>query len=125
MITIILEPVSDGSTLRYVPHNMSNQRMNWRKKNEWNKAWKAEVSYQIMENKLKRDKKEFADVHIVFFTIRKMDKDGAYNAAKPVVDGLVEAELIEDDSEEHIDLKVSQIKVGKVKEQKVIIHILG
>ncbi len=123
MITIILEPVSDGSTLRYVPHNMSNRRMHWRTKNEWNKAWKAEVGYQVMEHKLKRDKKEFADVHIVFFTIRKMDRDGAYNAAKPVLDGLVEAELIEDDSEEHIDLKVSQIKVGKVKEQKVIIHI--
>ena len=124
MITIKLEPVAVGSTLRYTPHNMSNYRMHWRTKYAWSKAWKEEVGYQIIEHKIKRDKTKFATVNIELYTIRKMDKDGMYNSIKPVVDGLTEAGLIEDDSEEYIDLTVSQIKVHKVKEQRVVINIL-
>lgn len=108
---------------RSVPMNMSNQRMHWAIKNKWTRAWKDEVRAALMMIKkpkilpLKR-----ANIKITFYACNLMDHDGAYNAAKPLLDVLKESGVIIDDSPKFIELKVEQIKVGhRIKEKTTIL----
>jgi Holliday junction resolvase RusA-like endonuclease len=114
---------------RAIPHNMSNQRFHWIVKSKWARAWKDEVKKAFYEDaqrdvfKLTKAPFEKSKVEVVFYACRLMDRDGAYHAAKPIIDGLTEIKIIADDSEEFIDLKVSQIKVKHLNEQRVEIEI--
>ena len=111
---------------RFIPHNMSNQRMHWTKKKKWTDAWKQEVSGQvaIQRHNLKLPLYK-AVITIVMYVVREMDYDGAYNAVKPILDGLKIdcAGVIVDDSPEYIDLVVKQQKVKHYLEQYVEITI--
>lgn len=49
-----------------------------------------------------------ARVTIVRYGIRKLDRDNLYGSVKPVVDSLRVHGFIEDDDEEHLDLRVRQ-----------------
>lgn len=117
---------------RRTPHNMSNQRMHWVVKGKWGQAWKDEVLAAVLNwrkgaansGKWPFDKHQKAKVMVKMSKVALFDTDGAYNAAKPVVDGLKLAEVIEDDSTRHIDLKVEQIKVDHKKEERVEIEVL-
>lgn len=122
---IELGPVCVGSTVRRTPHNQSNMRMHWAQKHKWNKAWKEQVGWKVRESGILKaqDCRLFASVSVVLYKTRLYDRDGAYNAAKPIVDGLTEVGAIQDDSQEHIDLRVLQEKVSKKSEEKVVIHI--
>ncbi len=112
---------------RYIPFNMSNQSMHWSKKYQWSNAWKEEVMQAV---RLKRNGEKLpfktARVQIIFHTIKLMDYDGAYNAAKPILDGLKQdyAGVIIDDSPKYIDLEVKQNKVKHLKDQFVEIFII-
>ena len=64
-----------------------------------------------------------AVITITLFTARLMDYDGAYGSVKPLLDGLVGAGVIRDDSPKYIDLEVKQTKVKHIIEQKVTILI--
>lgn len=122
---IELGPVYVRGKLRRTPHNMSNMRMHWAQKSQWNKAWKEQVGWKVLESGLLKaqDCRLFASVRVVLYKTRLYDRDGAYNAVKPIVDGLTVVGAIPDDSQEHIDLHVSQEKVQKKSEEKVVIHI--
>lgn len=117
-----------GEKCRFIPHNMSNQRMHWSEKKKWTDAWKEQVFYnsKLAESSSDDLPFKFAKVKITLYTIRKMDKDGAYNACKPIIDGLKKdcADIILDDSPEYIDLEIVQNKVKHLKEQGVEINIL-
>jgi len=92
--------------------------------------WKDEVAMSWMISKTNY-KKEVLDqlplkkskVWIQFFAMRFMDYDGAYNAAKPVIDGLTKCGIIFDDSPKYIDLKVEQIKAKNKADERVEILI--
>jgi hypothetical protein len=124
-MTIELGPVYVKGKIRYTPHNTSNQRWHWRVKYQWNKAWKEQVGWRVLESGLlkRQDCRLFARITIVLCNIQHLDRDGAYGSAKPILDGLTEIGAIPDDSDEHIDLTVKQQKVSKIKDQKVIIEI--
>ncbi|MFH2013545.1 MAG: hypothetical protein ABIJ17_01075 [Patescibacteria group bacterium] len=106
---------------------MSNQSMHWREKYEWCKAWKEEVYGQVMiiRNKLGKLPLLNPKITIVFHVVRQFDLDGAYNAAKPILDGLKVdwAGLIVDDSPKYIELSVKQTKVDHKVEERVEIII--
>lgn len=62
-------------------------------------------------------------ININFRVCRRMDRDNAYTAAKPILDGLKLAGLIIDDSEDHIELKVTTEKVFHKADQRTEIII--
>lgn len=107
---------------RSVPMNMANQRVHWATKSKWTRAWKDEVQIAIAQNTEPKIKSKKPKVLIKLYQNKLMDYDGAYSSVKPVLDGLTEQGVIEDDGPEYIDLKVEQIQT-KIKEQRVEILI--
>ena len=104
---------------RYTPFS-PNKKMHWGTKYKWTTAWKEEVKWAVYQCKNRpRKPLEYTKVNIILHTIKLQDKDNAYASVKAIVDGLTEAEVIKDDSTEHIDLTVSQNKVAHVNEQYV------
>lgn len=114
------------NTCRRIPHNMSNQRMHWAKKNRWNSEWKDAVGWEVNLQRKQFGKLPllFAKIQVVIHAVRLMDYDGAYNAVKPLIDGL-KGSVIVDDSPAHIDLKVVQKHVASYAQESVEIHISG
>ncbi len=110
---------------RKIPHNMSNQRMHFYEKNRWNNAWKEEVATQVMLSRKQFGKLPLknAQIQVILYSARHFDLDGAYNAVKPIVDGLKMncAGVIIDDSPKYIQLEVKQIKVAKKEERVEVI----
>lgn len=51
------------------------------------------------------------NVHIALHRVRLLDRDNKWASVKFLVDGLCKAGLIKDDSEQDIDLRVTQTKV--------------
>lgn len=114
-----------GREWRSIPKNMSNERLHWTIKNKWTQAWKQEVEEAFLEQgRLPRPRYDKSSVTVKFYACRQFDRDGAYHAAKPVIDGLTESGIIIDDSQEHIDLKVEQIKVNHKCDERVEIEII-
>lgn len=111
---------------RAVPINMANHSCHWSIKSEWTRAWKASVAIAFYKNKSKfgvlplQDKPQ---IIVQFFHVKQFDKDGMYNAAKPVVDGIKDLGIIKDDSTKHIDLIVKQKKVRTSNDEITIITI--
>jgi Holliday junction resolvase RusA-like endonuclease len=60
---------------------------------------------------------------ITRFGVRQLDRDNLYGSMKLPIDGLRAAGIIEDDTEEHIDLTVKQERVSSWKDQRVEIAI--
>lgn len=102
-----------------------NRRLHWRARSALNIAWKNHVYWHVMEQKTKMGKMPYpwTDIKIIYYACRPMDWDNAYTSAKPLVDGLKVAGVIEDDSPKHIELLVRTIKVAHLKEQKIEIII--
>lgn len=62
-------------------------------------------------------------VSIVMYRVRLLDKDNAYGAAKPLIDCLRKIDLIPGDSEDEIQLIVSQEKVAHRIDQHTNVSI--
>lgn len=112
---------------RYVPHS-PNTRMHWAEKHRWTDAWKEEVYYSWREHELYQEMKDELPmkkpiVFITYYTCHPMDRDNLYGSAKPVIDGLTEAGIIRDDTEDDITLKVIQKRISTKKEQRVEIKV--
>lgn len=87
-------------------------RMHWamrsRLKSDW--MWMLKIAGRdVGLNKL-LEKVPFKKVTIVSHRKRLLDKDNAYGASKIPLDAIKELGWIEDDSTEHIKLKVEQVK---------------
>lgn len=136
---VILYRKTQVPLTRRVPHNMSNMRFHWSLKNRWKKLWQHEVEMQVMVNKRKFGKLplNYPTIEFVLYMVSQFDKDGAYSSVKPLLDCLqVEkgrdkagfpipgAGIIKDDKQECVDLKVRTEKVGKRKDERVIINIV-
>jgi len=61
-------------------------------------------------------------VVIAQFRTRKLDRDNLYGSVKELVDGLVASEIIQGDSEEEIELLVTQ-QIVKKNQIKTLIEI--
>lgn len=110
---------------RYIPHSL-NHRMHWSKRSKWNKAWKDLVYWSIMERRKELGiiPYKFASITIVHHTCHPLDRDNAYTAAKSIIDGIVLAGVIPDDTDQYLDLKVQVNKISTLKDQGVEIQIL-
>lgn len=113
---------------RSIPKNMSNARLHWAVKSKWTNAWKTAVMEQVALQRTKLGKLPipYAKVTITFYATHLMDYDGAYNAAKPLLDALKSkdgAGVIVDDSPKYIDLLVEQVKVRHKPEERVRIEV--
>jgi hypothetical protein len=105
---------------------MANKTCHWTERKKWSDAWHAAVLCAVIDSNQKPNKPyQKSKVNITFYGISLMDKDGSYNSAKPVIDGLRYAGVIYDDSEKYITLSVKQKKVGHQKEEKIEIEIYG
>lgn len=116
---------------RYVPHspNSLNSR-HWSYRAKWKRAWEDEVLFTYLQHAKnatggKGDtKKTPLEVRVGLFTISPMDLDNSYASTKPILDGLIKAGAIPDDSPESISLSLSVKKVSRVEEQCVEISII-
>lgn len=131
-IKLVLGQVCIGKRVikcRRVPHNMSNHAsMHWGEKAQWTKAWKEEVGVQFMlkRSKLWKLPLKNAFITINIYTTRYFDKDGSFNAIKPLLDALKVnggVGVIVDDSPKYISLEVEQIKVAHRTDEHVEILI--
>lgn len=114
-----------GTKCRYIPHSL-NKKMHWAEKNRWTSEWKEITGWSVQEalRHLEGDKvslplKKKLELEIVLMGNRPMDKDNRHGACKPIIDGLTEAGIIKDDSDEFIEYTVTFEKVKKKTDQKV------
>lgn len=123
-ITIDLPAASIRGKHRYVPHSL-NHPIHWSVRYKWTKVWKYLVSVCVMEHRqfIMATEGEKSNVTVIFYVCRRMDRDNAYTAAKPIVDGLKECGVMKDDSEDFLNLTVKTVKVSKIKDQKTQIVI--
>jgi len=118
-------PVFLGRKLRHIPHSL-NHRLHWAQRRAWKQKWFEQVwaEVQIIKPKFKFELPlQKAAVTVILRTCHDIDRDNAYTAAKPIVDGLVYAGLIIDDRQEFLDLEVKTLKVRHLDEQGVDVKI--
>jgi Holliday junction resolvase RusA-like endonuclease len=64
-----------------------------------------------------------AVVEITRYGVRQLDRDNLYASMKIPIDALRGAGVIENDTEDHITLTVTQERVTSWKDQRVVISI--
>lgn len=84
------------------------------------------VQCHLVRHQLDKFPLQMPSVTIYLYATVPFDLDGAYNAVKPILDGLKKdyAGIIEDDSPKFINLEVKQIKVVHRKDEHVEINIV-
>lgn len=99
--------------------------MHWALRNKWNQGWKEEVrvAWAVARPRSFAKPLEFSHIRVTLRVSRYFDHDGAYSAAKPLIDGLTEAGVIVDDSPKYVMLTVDQVIVFKKAEECAIIEI--
>ena len=72
-------------------------RMHWQKRNRYNNHWYKQIS---LASNGKKPKKELEQFKLTFirYSNRFLDFDGCVGSLKPIVDGLIHAGIIKDDS---------------------------
>ena len=99
-------------------------RMHWRASLKGRKALKDEYYWEFCrQGGQVRPQFSRARVTIIRYAIRMMDKDNLYGSIKQVIDALRLACIIENDTEGHITLTVTQQRVHKRSEQRVEIEV--
>ena len=108
-----------------------NARLHWATRSRWTNAFKEAVWAELNSHgnkslvwQLIKNRKGKAQVTIIFFTCRPMDKDNMYGAAKPLLDAL-KGQVILDDSPDKLTLNVEEIKVKHLADQKIEIRIFN
>lgn len=102
-VTLDIVPACIGETCRDIPHNWMNERAHWALKSKWNRQWYEHVYWAVLEHRRKIGKMPLICPTItVNFYGGRYDQDGAYSAAKVILDGLVRAGVIEDDAPKYI-----------------------
>jgi len=57
------------------------------------------------------------------FTCQPLDRDNFYTAIKPIIDGIVAAKVVPDDSDDYVDVRCENVRVRHKPEQKVTVEI--
>ncbi len=120
---VLIPPVAicKGGERRRVPYS-PNKKLHWANQHKWKKAWQEMTYWMIKAQSV--PKRERASVNIKVYSVKPMDKDNCYASLKGVVDGIVQAGVVKDDSNEYLDLEVKQIKVNRYNDEKVVLEIL-
>jgi hypothetical protein len=83
-------------------------RMHWAKRAKYNEAWAWRIRGAMGWPAVFDQAPDMARVTIVQFRKRLLDEDNLWASCKCLLDGLVDWELIADDSPDHIELTVRQ-----------------
>jgi hypothetical protein len=85
-------------TLNTLPKSLNKKlAMHWAKRQKENKAWDMMIACAVRD-KLPKKPLEKAVIHITRHNYRMLDYDSVVASCKPVVDALVTAGVIKDDS---------------------------
>jgi len=95
-------------------------RMFWAKRANYNKYWVALVREAMGRNFSRQPEGVMAYVYIRQNRKRLLDRDNAWASLKPVIDALVNAEILIDDDEEHALISMAQKKCGTDKPSTII-----
>lgn len=109
---------------RYIPHSL-NHALHWRKRALWTQAWKEAVWHSVLQYKktLGKVPLDHPTVKIILHSIHKMDRDNAWSAAKPIIDGLRYAGVLFDDRNEDFECDVKWQKADHIPDQGVEVII--
>jgi hypothetical protein len=95
-----------------VPESLNKTlRMHWAARNRYNTKWYALVRQQYVPVRKKPGK---MDVVISQMRKKLLDRDNLFGSCKPVVDGMVRAGILRDDSPAWLNLECRQM-AGKIK----------
>jgi hypothetical protein len=83
-------------------------RMHWSERRRLKQLWIKEIWVAAFEAKIRSEPRMKSKVEIDRRSPKLLDEDNCYGAIKVVLDALKDCGLIEDDSPEHIELRVSQ-----------------
>jgi Holliday junction resolvase RusA-like endonuclease len=84
--------------------------MHWAKRARYNEAWAWRIRAAMGWPAVFDQAPDKARVTITQYRRKLLDVDNLYSACKPILDGLEDWRLIEDDSPDHIELTVRQEK---------------
>lgn len=112
--------VRGGDRPRLLPPAL-NQRMHWRVRALWTAAFRRHAWQLCLEEHVPPLPR--AKVTVTHHAVRPMDRDNLFGACKPLIDGIVDAGVIPDDSPEFIRQECESVRVGKRAEERVEITI--
>ena len=97
-------------------------RSHWDKRKQLKQGFKWEILVAGgCEDKYKINGAKKRRVEIKAFRSKLLDQDNFIGGLKPLLDGLIELELIHDDGPEFLDLRAEQIKSAKANQRLEII----
>jgi len=132
-IHLILHKVCIGSEGNYqcraIPYspNFLN-RKHWAVRDRWKKAWQQEVWACWQEEKKKWPEYQFpldfkVRLTVSIFCIKPQDQDNALAAMKGVIDGLVYAKIVKNDTYEEITSEIQYVPVKTREAEHIELHI--
>lgn len=120
--------VKKNETRRLPPSRNSGGRgMHWAIISWWTDQFKRltwALCLQAKIPKLGRDGRRVR-IELVNYAIAPMDRDNLYSCAKPIIDGVVKAGVVIDDSDRYVDVICRNEKVGHRADQKVELVIFN
>ena len=90
-------------------------RMHWAARARYNESWAWKVRAAMGYPGILEQAPDMARVTIVQYRRKMLDVDNLYSSCKCLLDGLVDWELIADDSPDHIELTVRQEVAKEVR----------
>lgn len=123
-ITILPEYLEkrDGRLQRYRLPPSLNGRMHWAARKRIGDAFQRQTMFLCMALRIGRH--ERIRIEVEQHAIRCSDRDNLASSLKPIIDGIVRAGVVKDDSEEYIDLQFRKsIKAETRKREKLILYV--
>lgn len=98
-----------------------NARAHWAERRRVDQAFKEATFWACKEAKAKPLGR--ARIELTHFAVRPRDRDNRYASVKAIIDAIVDAKVIPDDSDEYLDLECLSVKVPHKDEERVEITI--
>jgi hypothetical protein len=97
-------------------------RTHWNKRKQLKQSFKWELLIAgACESQYKINGAKKRRVAIKAFRSRLLDQDNFIGGLKPLLDGLIELELLHDDGPDYLELRAEQLKTGKADQRLEII----
>jgi Holliday junction resolvase RusA-like endonuclease len=96
------------------------RRFHWRHRHRHDKLWKDEIRYAVLQSRPRDIPFARARVSIERRSVGRLDPDNLVSAMKPVIDALRHAGVIENDTDAHIELVVTQCQTRSLPPRTLI-----
>lgn len=106
-------------TIKDIPVSMNGPRgllrMHWARRRKYTEKWSWMIRGALGYPGVLEPAPDKARVYITQYRKRLMDTDNLFASVKPILDGLIDWQLIRDDSPGHCELTVKQEKSGETR----------